>query len=194
MLTGCVTDKSSRSDVPPCCRNAPGEIGNVDLGTPVCDSTSLWVTDSGKQIHLSDLKGRVQVVSMFYSTCHGICSVTRQDLQDIEASLSAAVRKQVGFVLVTFDGARDTSSALRAYRSDERLPPARWTLLRGDSRATTELATQLRIGFGVDGSGRFVHSSKIVVLDKSGRIIHRFNGLGADLAAITRAVEAAALN
>jgi protein SCO1 len=151
-----------------------------------------WETDSGKRIRLSDLNGRVRVISMFYATCQGICVTTKQDMQQIEASLSTVARRRVGFVLVTLDASRDTASALHSYRRAENLSADRWTLLRGDDHATRQLASLLGVEFGRDGSGRFVHSSQLVILDESGRIIGRHNGLRADLPAITTEIQTAA--
>jgi protein SCO1/2 len=154
---------------------------------------STWETDSGPTLHLAELNGRVRLISMFYATCEGVCVITKQDMQAIEASLPASVRERVGFILVTLDPRRDSLAALRSYRRTEGLAKDRWTLLRGDDAATAKLASVLGVASGRDAAGRFVHSSELVVLDASGRIIHRHAGLRADLQAIATEMEAAAL-
>jgi protein SCO1/2 len=158
------------------------------------DAGALWETDDGKKIKLGDLNGRVRVISMFYSTCQGVCVITKQDMQAIEASLSPAARRRVGFVLVTLAPGRDTAQALRSYRRDEGLSNERWTLLRGDDASTSKLAALLGVVAGRDSSGRYIHGSQLVVLDESGRVIHTYGGLRADLHRIAAAVEAAALS
>lgn len=150
-----------------------------------------WETDGGKEIHLSELDGRVRLISMFYSTCQGVCLVTSQDMREIEATLPRVVRERVGFVLVTLDPAHDSASALRSYRRAQGLSPARWTLLRGCAADTDKLASLLGIAAGPDATGRFVHSSELVILDEAGRILHRHSGTGADLAGIAREIETA---
>lgn len=166
----------------------------ADAGGSICDIDAVWETDFGKKIKLSDLNGRVRVISMFYSTCQGVCITTKQDMQALEASLSPAARERVGFVLVTLDFSRDTAQVLKAYRREEDLSPTRWILLRGNKAATSKLAALLGIGAGRDDSGRFIHSSELIVLDESGRIIHRHAGVRADLDGIAREIEAAALH
>lgn len=128
---------------------------------------------------------------MFYTSCEGVCRVTKQDMQQIEASLPPAARERVQFVLVTLDPAHDTAAALRAYRRAEGLSAARWTLLRGEAGGTRELAAALGVAAGKDGVGRFVHSSELVLLDGSGRVLRRDHGLHADLAGIAREIETA---
>ncbi len=186
VLTGCAAPRSA----------GPMPAAGVDIsdcGGSVREIEAFWETDSGERIKLRDLNGRVHVISMFYATCQGVCLMTKQDMQQIEASLSREARKRVGFVLVTLDAAHDTAQVLRSYRNAEGLSRSRWTLLRGDDAATSRLAALLGIGSGRDASGRFVHSSELVVLDESGCIIHRHNGLRADLQSIAGEVGAAAL-
>ncbi len=193
MLTGCVAPRSAVSTPAAGCQSRTAGLATAGFGGSVSEDDAFWETDSGKQIKLGDLNGRVRVISMFYATCQGVCVITRQDMQEIEASLSPAARERVGFVLVTLDPTRDTAQALRAYRSAEGLSPARWTLLRGDNAATGKLAALLGIVSGRDDSGRFVHSSELVVVDESGRIIYRHSGLRADLHDIASEVGSATL-
>jgi protein SCO1 len=193
VLTGCAAPQSTRPALSASSRSRDADIVGADTGGSVCDIDALWETDFGKEVKLCDLNGRVRIISMFYSTCQGVCSITKQDLQAIEASLSPTVRERVEFILVTLDPQRDTAQALRTCRRAEDLSPARWILLRGDNAATKKLAALLGIGSGRDASGRFIHSSELVVLDESGRIIHRHSGLRADLRGIASEIEAAAV-
>jgi protein SCO1/2 len=96
------------------------------------------------------------------------------------------VRERTVFVLVTLAPDRDTPQVLNAYRAEQGLASKRWRLLRGTPQATAELAAQLGIGYGRDASGRFKHSSEITVLDATGKIVLRQDGLHADLAETVR--------
>ena len=192
VLVGCATSQSPRPAIAACCQQRATGISTTDTTGSISDVNAEWETDSGGKIKLGDLNGHVRVISMFYATCQGVCVITKQDMQAIEASLPPAVREQVGFILVTLDARRDTAEALHTYRQTESLSPTRWTLLRGDEEATGKLAALLGIGSGRDSAGRFIHSSELVVLDQAGRVIHRHSGLRADLQAIAGEIEAAA--
>ncbi len=184
LVAGCAAPRGGGS------RNAESTPA---VGASLSDLPGVWETDAGEKVSLAGLNGRVRIVAMFYAACQGVCVVTRQDMQQIEASLPPAAREKVGFVLVTLDPARDALPVLRAYRRAEHLSSARWTLLRGDAVATGQLAALLGVGAGRDDSGRFVHSSELVVVDASGRILQRHHGQRADLDGIAREVAAAAL-
>ena len=177
-----------------CCQSPTVATNAVETGGSIADLPTEWETDSGKKIKLSDLNGRVRVISMFYATCQGVCVITRQAMQQIEASLSPTARRNIDFVLVTLDPVRDTDADLRTYRLSENLSPRRWTLLRGGDAATSKLAELLGVSAGRDASGRFIHSSELVLLDQSGRIIDRYSGPHADLSGIVKKIETAVLS
>ena len=148
-----------------------------------------WVTDSGAKVHLADLKGRVQVVSLFYSSCHMNCPLTLVSMRQVEAALPAELRAQTGFVLITFLPENDTARVLHRVRGEQNLS-ARWTLLRGSDAATHRVADALGVAFRTD-SFRLSHSPQIAVLDAEGRIIFRQRELRASSAPLVDAVRSA---
>ncbi len=122
-LNGFAAPKAPKSAPDDCCESQSGEISGSYSVCLSRDIDSLWETDSGKKIKFRDLTGRVCVISMFYSTCQGVCLTTKQDMQALEFSLSSEARKRVGFILVTLDPRQDTAQALRTYRREECLSP-----------------------------------------------------------------------
>ena len=115
------------------------------------------------------------IVTMFYTSCPLACPVTLAKLREIESALKKDVRSELAVVLITMDPAGDTPGVLRAFRKAQRLP-LNWSLLRGPSESTHEVATRLGITFEKEGF-RLVHSNEIVLVDGKGRIISRLSGL-----------------
>jgi protein SCO1 len=148
-----------------------------------------WTTDAGKQINLADLKGRPQVVVMFFASCQYACPILVHDLQKIEAALKPESRTQVGFTLVTIDPRRDTPEALANFRAIRVLPAANWTLLHGESDDILELAVLLGVKYKEETNGQFAHSNIITVLNAEGEIVHQLVGLGQDVTATVRELE-----
>ena len=64
----------------------------------------------------AELRGKPQVVAMFFASCQYACPLIVNDMQRIEAALTPAQRARVGFTLVTFDPRRDTAEVLADYR------------------------------------------------------------------------------
>jgi protein SCO1 len=150
---------------------------------------SEWTTDTGKQIKLADLKGRPQVVVMFYASCQNACPLLVHDLQRIEAALKPVQRARVGFTLVTIDPRRDTPEALATYRATRALPARTWTLLRGEPDDTRELAALLGVKYKEETDGQFAHSNLLTILNGEGEIVHQLVGLGQDIKTTVGVIE-----
>jgi len=142
---------------------------------------SKWTTDASKQIKLADLKGRPQVIVMFFASCQYACPILVHDLSRIQAALKPELRGKVGFTLVTFDSKRDTPEALAKFRATRNLSAANWTLLHGESDDVLELAALLGVKYKEEATGQFAHSNLITVLNADGEIVHQLVGLGQDI-------------
>ena len=203
LCQGCATQngvQESAAKISPCCAAKKSTAAQDGMENHASASTvgsfselgSHWQDDHGSWHPLSEFKGKVEIVSMFFCSCQGICVLTLENMKKIEASLSPKMRANVHFVMITLDPDRDGMKQLHAYRSQESLPESRWTLLRGRNMADTrEMAQFLGVGYGRDNSGRFVHSSTIVALDIQGRVLKRFEGPHSDLAKAVSEIEAA---
>jgi cytochrome oxidase Cu insertion factor (SCO1/SenC/PrrC family) len=138
------------------------------------------------------LRGRVQVVVMFFANCQYACPLLVHDMKEIESALPEAVRTKTGFLLVSFDSEHDTPSVLHAYRARQNLGTNSWTLLRGRPDDILELAVLLGVKYKQDARGQFAHSNMITVLDPNGEIVHQQFGLGQDVKPALKAIERAA--
>ena len=76
---------------------------------------SVWISDVGRNIPLGVLRGRPQVMALFFTHCEFACPLIVHDLKSIQDALPARVRDQVDFVLVSLDPDRDTPEVLAAY-------------------------------------------------------------------------------
>jgi len=159
-----------------CCLAAPAP------GKPLTDKSlyqlnSSWTNDEGKTVELSSLRGRPQIVVMFFASCQMTCPLIVFQLKQFEATLPAETRARIGFTLVSFDSARDTSSVLAKYRAEHSLSSDTWTLLNGSPDNVLDLAALLGVKFKQDAQGQFSHSNLITLLNADGEIVHQFAGL-----------------
>lgn len=165
---------------PPCCKVAAPGGRYTDQSLYQLDST--WTSDVGKEVKLGVLRGRPQVVAMFFAQCEYACPLLVHHMQDLERALPETLQGKVDFLLVSFDTERDTPEALRAYRERLALTPERWTLLRGGADDVRELAALLGIAFARDARGQFSHSNVITVLNAEGEIARQHTGLASGTA------------
>ena len=181
---------AAKDGKPPCCRAA------LDLGKPTDQSLylldSTWTSDVGRQIKLGALRGRPQIVAMFFTHCEYACPILVGELKAIEGKLPPEVLGKVDFLLVSIDSKRDTPAELAAFREKRQLTRERWTLLRGGADDVRELAALLGVNYAEDARGQFAHSNVITLLNAEGEIAFQHAGLKQEPAPLIAAIEKAA--
>lgn len=172
---------------PPCCRELKADAPLTDRSLYQLESK--WVSDVGREVKLEVLRGRPQVVALFFASCEFACPITVNDMKRLEAALPEAVRDRVGFLLVSIDHERDTPAALRAFRARQDLGPQRWTLLRGGADDVRELAALLGVNYRQDARGQYAHSNLITLLDANGEVAFQQAGLNQRTEALAQQLE-----
>jgi protein SCO1 len=158
----------------------------------VHDLDGAWRNQDGAEVRLSEVGGRVQVVAMVYASCSHTCPQIISELKRIEGRLAGDQRQGTRFVLISLDPDRDTPARLREWAASLRLDPARWTLLTGPAEQVREMAALLGLRYRQESGGDFSHTNAYLVLDGSGRIVHRQVGLGTGVDASLGAIRGAA--
>jgi protein SCO1/2 len=161
--------------LPPCCRPLIAQTNYTDKSLFQLDS--VWTSDAGRRVKLGVLRGRPQVVAMFFASCQFTCPLTVSDMKRIEAALPENLRTNTDFLLVSFDTERDTPTALKAHRAKRELSNQNWTLLHGEPDDVRELAALLGVIYRKDANGDFAHSNVITVLNAEGEIVYQQPGL-----------------
>jgi protein SCO1/2 len=164
--------------LPPCCRALVAPTNYTDKSLYQLDS--VWTSDNGQRVRLGVLRGKPQVVAMFFASCQYTCPLTVNDMKNIAAALPENVRTNVGFTLISFDSRRDTPAALKTYRSEHELSNQNWTLLRGEPDDVRELAALLGVIYRQDANGDFAHSNLITLLNAEGEIVFQQPGVNVD--------------
>lgn len=151
-----------------------------------------WTSDAGRQLKLSALHGRPQVMALFFTSCQHSCPLIVADMKGVEKALSKRARNGVGFLLVSIDPARDSEEALSAFRTKHGLDAEHWRLLRGSPEAVRELAEKSGFNYYPGSTTQFAHSLLLFVLNDSGEIVFKQSGIGNDrkelVATLTRLV------
>lgn len=122
----------------------------------------------GRRTSLADLRGKVTVMTFFYSTCVDVCPVLLQTLAAAEDMLSTKEIDRVRFVAVTVDAGRDTTERLKAFMAERGLRAKTWRLLTGSILDLTGVADAYGAVVRPGPGGDFVHNSVFVVIDGKG--------------------------
>lgn len=133
----------------------------------------------GKKVSLEDLKGKVLLVDFFFTSCTSICPTLTNSLKKIQ---QAYVKNDTLLQLLSFtvDPVRDSSERLRWYANKHDINPDNWWLLTGDKKEIYDIARHeffVTVTEGDGGEDDFIHTEKLVLIDKNGHIRGYYNGL-----------------
>ncbi len=145
----------------------------------------------GKTVSLSDIPGKVIVADFFFTRCPSICPKLTANIRKLQDALSSKDQfKQlnpafVQFISFSVDPERDSVPVLKAYGDKMGVNPEIWWLLTGPKKKVYDFSIdELKLGL-VDGEGvdsNFIHTQKLVLLDKEHVVRGYYNGLdSADL-------------
>lgn len=150
---------------------------------------------AGRIVRRAGLIGDVLVGDIIFTRCPGPCVRMSANLARLQQTLSPT--EPVRFFSLTADPDFDTPAVLAEYarRYEATLP--RWQFLTGSKADLYRLATRDLLLVVVDNTSdtkappedMFLHSTKLVVLDREGRLRATFDG--EDPAAIPQVVAAA---
>ncbi|MBI2959016.1 MAG: SCO family protein [Betaproteobacteria bacterium] len=89
------------------------------------------------------LKDRVVLISFIYTNCTDACPLIVHRLSEVKDRLGEAFGKQVFFVSMSVDPARDTPQALAKYARQHKAEHPGWVFLTGDKANVDRILTRL---------------------------------------------------
>jgi protein SCO1/2 len=132
-----------------------------------------------------DVENKVVVASFVFTSCTTACPVLTQRMALVEQCFEA--EDGVTFVSFSIDPMTDTPERLKEYAAKFKLDSSNWTFLTGDMDTLNvfiEKSFLLGTGTVVKPEGidsvDYVHSNKLVVVDKSGTVRYYADGLEAN--------------
>jgi protein SCO1/2 len=135
-------------------------------------------TQAGDDLRLSDLKGKVLLVSFVFTTCSGSCPATTHRMGQVQQVLKEnglAKDDRVRLLSITLDPARDTPEVLRNYMKLYDADPAGWTFLTGPRERVDRAVAAWGMWARPAASGQLDHPSRVFLVDQKGRIREIYN-------------------
>jgi protein SCO1 len=134
---------------------------------------------NGSAVAFDAYRGHPVLVTMFYTSCDGVCPMLAFAMRRVVSALPPGQRGQVKAVMVSFDPERDSAQALQQFAKLHQLSAPQWLLARADESHVRELAAVLGIRYRQLPSGVYSHSAVITLLDAEGVIRARTTNLQA---------------
>jgi cytochrome oxidase Cu insertion factor (SCO1/SenC/PrrC family) len=151
-------------------RSRPVRVESSEINLPPLEEFELTMSD-GKTFRSADMKGKVWVVSFFFSTCPGTCAKHNANIKYMTGLDEIA---EVDWVSVTVDPVTDTLPVLAEYAQRMNADPQQWIFCRGELDYVQRVADDiLKLG-GVTYKS---HNDYAVIIDKNGEIADMFDSL-----------------
>ncbi len=121
-----------------------------DHGWPVAAQVSVpdvqVVTQTGEHLRFNSelLKGRVAIVTGFFTTCTSMCPITQESLAHVAKLLGPRLGKDVVIVSLSTDPANDTPARLKAWAEKFHIASG-WTLASGNKAEIETLLKSLNL-------------------------------------------------
>ena len=139
---------------------------------------SEWTNQNGKNIEMKDLKGKVLVMVMIYTSCKAACPRLVADMRNIESRLPKKIKNKVDLVLISIDPEVDTPERLKAFAIENQMDSSQWMFLRSSEENTREFAAVLSVNYKKISPLDFSHSNLISVFNTQGELVYQQEGLG----------------
>lgn len=139
---------------------------------------SKWTNQNSENIEMKDLKGKVLVMVMIYTSCKSACPRLVADMRNIESRLPKNIKKNVQLVLISIDPKVDTPERLKAFSIENKMDGLQWEFLRSTEENTREFAAVLAVNYKKVSPLEFSHSNIISVFNANGELVFQQEGLG----------------
>lgn len=163
------------------CKRETEPVDTLEISEQsIFNLTSEWRTEEGKTIRLRELKGKVLVVVMIYTSCKVACPQLVADMRKIEQQVPEDCKDKIQYVLVSIDPEADTPEKLKSFAIANKMDGEEWTFLQGDENSVREFANVLAVKYKEIAPMDFSHSNIISVFSTGGELVHQQEGLGVD--------------
>ena len=169
--------------------NDSGEVSVVNGDTVFIKAPEFSLSNqNGESFNFKIDEPEIKVVSFFFSRCGTVCPITNKNLLRVAQNFKN--QKRLGLVSITVDPKFDTPLILKSYSEKLGAKGLNWDFLTGDKKKIYDLAIK---GFKLpvsdateydknitDIDQTFIHSDKLLLVDKFGYIRGIYEGTNPD--------------
>ena len=134
------------------------------------------VDQSGQPLTLTELRGKVVLLTFTYSTCAEVCPLITAAMVTLQQRLTAAERQQVFFLSVTAQPEVDTPAVLYAYANRLGVDLASWAFMTGPPQAVQAVWQAFGLTVKRRAQGVVDHPAWTFLIDREGMVRYRYLG------------------
>lgn len=146
-----------------------------EVGEATPDFTLL--DQEGRTVSAARFRGKKVMMNFIFTRCPiaTMCPAATQKMSELQQAAKKAGVADVEFVSITLDPDYDTPGVLKDYADARGLDLSNWSFLTGPEASVRHLLAQMGIIREFEGA-TIKHNLATVLIDPSGRIIHRVDG------------------
>ena len=137
-------------------------------------------TQDGNRLSLKELRGKVVVVTFFFTSCKDSCPLLIHKMAALQPRLGADFGPEVFFLSISVDPKRDTPAVLKQYAEDLDANLSGWAFLTGPEANVRSVVRRYGAFFRKMPSGNVEHSFLTSVVDRSGWLRVQYLGVRFD--------------
>ena len=140
----------------------------------------------GRPFGSPNLANKIWIADFIFTSCPGPCPMISSRMSELQKPLE---KSDVHLVSVSVDPDKDTPQVLRTYAEKLHAQPGRWDFLTGSKSAIYDLSQKgfkLAVADGNNETGMPVHSTRMILVDRKGRIRGYYDATAVD--AVTKLV------
>lgn len=150
-----------------------------------------FIDENGNEITQEFMDNNIVIVDFFFTTCPSICIPMSQNLGKIQQHFKND--EEIKILSHTVDPKRDTPDVLKAYATSYNADPKKWKFATGSKKSLYKQAREAYFITAIDGDGGatdFIHSEKLVLIDKNKNIRGFFRGtVDEDIQKLIKSIE-----
>lgn len=138
-----------------------------------------FTDENGKQFGMSDLKGKIWLANMIFTSCETVCPPMTANMANIQSKLK---EQDLTIPIVSFsvDPKRDSEKKLKAFGQKFNADFSTWHFLTGYSPKDIKKFAKTSFKSAVSpiaNTDQFAHSTSFFLINQSGEIMAKYDGL-----------------
>ena len=136
----------------------------------------VFTNADGKQVKLSDFKGKPLVLSMIFTSCYQICPMTTRHLSKVvEKARDALGDDSFSVAIIGFDARFDTPEAMQYFANKQGISNKQWNLLSMAEEDVDALSKDIGFIYYPSSNG-FDHIIQATIIDADGKVYRQVYG------------------
>ena len=147
------------------------ELKNIRIQVPL--KTVDLIDHRGEIINFNKFKGKVLIITSFYSHCEAMCPLILRQVRDISNQIKD--KSQIKIFAITMDPERDTPQQLDITAKSYKMDEPYYHFLTGDKDLINQYLDQLNFARKYNPkTGEYSHANIILIVDKNNKLAYRF--------------------